>query len=66
MVGEYDNTIIYMVKNAYFPHQSSFSVALSLTTRLSLGDRPVLAPESVANAPLEVINDPFSYLIACS
>jgi hypothetical protein len=50
----------------YFPHQSSLSVTSSLTTRLSLGERPVLAPESVANAPLDVTKDPFSYLIACS
>ena len=38
----------------------------SLTTRLSLGDRPVLAPERVANAPLDVMKDPCSYLMACS
>ena len=50
----------------YFPHQSSSSVVSSLTTRLSLGDRPVFAPDRVAKAPLAVINVPFSYLIACS
>lgn len=50
----------------YFPHQSSFAVVSSLTTRLSLGDRPVLAPESVAKAPLDVMNEPFSFWIACS
>ena len=54
------------VVSTHFPHQSSFSVTSSLTTRLSLGERPVLAPDSVANAPVEVMNDPFSYLIACS
>lgn len=50
----------------YFPHQSSFSVVSSLTTRLSLGARPVFAPESVAKAPLDVMNDPCSYFMACS
>lgn len=48
------------------PHQSSCAEASSLTMRLSLGDRPVLAPDSVASAPVDVMNDPFSYLIACS
>ena len=38
----------------------------SRTTRLSLGDRPVLAPERVARAPLDVMKEPCSYLIACS
>jgi hypothetical protein len=33
---------------------------------LSLGERPVLAPDSVASAPVDVMNEPFSYLIACS
>lgn len=50
----------------HFPHQRSFSVVSSLTTLLSLGDRPVFAPERVANAPVDVMNDPFSYFIACS
>jgi hypothetical protein len=48
------------------PHQSSCAAASSLTTRLSLGERPVLAPDSVASAPVDVMNEPFSYLIACS
>ena len=50
----------------YLPHHKSFSEESSRTTRLSLGDRPVLAPERVASAPVEVTNDPLSYLIACS
>lgn len=50
----------------HFPHQRSASVTSSFTTRLSLGDRPVLAPESVAKAPVAVMKDPFSYFIACS
>jgi len=41
-------------------------VVSSLTTRLSLGDLPVFAPESVAKAPDDAMNEPFSYLIACS
>lgn len=53
-------------RGTYFPHQSSDAVVSSLTTRLSLGDRPVLAPDNVANAPFDVTNDPFSYFIACS
>ena len=53
-------------RGTYFPHQSSDAVVSSLTTRLSLGDRPVLAPDNVANAPVDVTNDPFSYFIACS
>jgi hypothetical protein len=48
------------------PHHSSCAATLSLTTRLSLGDRPVLAPDSVASAPVDVMNEPFSYSIACS
>jgi len=34
------------------PHQISFSVNLSSTTLLSLGDLPVLSPEYVHKAPL--------------
>jgi hypothetical protein len=51
---------------AYLPHHKSSWEESSLTTRLSRGDRPVLAPERVARAPVEVMKDPFSYLIACS
>lgn len=53
-------------KGTYFPHQRSSSVVSSLTTRLSLGERPVFAPERVASAPVDVMNDPFSYFMACS
>ena len=53
-------------RGTYFPHhKSSFEVS-SFTTRLSLGDRPVLAPDSVASAPVDVMYEPFSNLIACS
>ena len=52
--------------DTHLPHQSSCAAASSLTTRLSLGERPVLAPDSVASAPVDVMNEPFSYLIACS
>jgi hypothetical protein len=34
-------------------HQMSASVVPSCTTRLSVGVRPVLAPDSVASAPLD-------------
>ena len=47
-------------RGTYFPHHmSSFEVS-SFTTRLSLGDRPVLAPDSVASAPVDVMYEPFS------
>ena len=53
-------------RETHFPHHRSCSVVSSRTTRLSLGDRPVLAPERVARAPLDVMKEPCSYLIACS
>jgi hypothetical protein len=31
-----------------------------------LGARPVLAPDSVASAPVDVMNEPLLHLIACS
>lgn len=58
--------VAHKVVRTYFPHQSSSVVVSSLTTRLSLGERPVLAPDRVAKAPLDVINDPCSYFMACS
>lgn len=53
-------------EETYFPHQSSSAIVSSLTTRLSLGERPVFAPDKVASAPVDVMNEPFSYFIACS
>ena len=61
-----NDDVFYKGNITHFPHQSSLSVFSSLTTRLSFGDRPVLAPERVASAPTEVKNEPFSYLMACS
>jgi hypothetical protein len=42
------------------PHQTSLSDPGSFTTRLSKGDRPVLAPEYADKAPVEVIAVPGS------
>jgi hypothetical protein len=42
------------------PHQTSLSDPGSFTTRLSRGDRPVLAPEYADKAPVEVIAVPGS------
>ncbi len=47
-------------------HQISFSVLGSRTTRLSLGERPVLAPDSVASAPELTRCVPGSYCRACA
>lgn len=47
-------------------HQMSASVSGSRTTRLSLGVRPVLAPDSVASAPLDTRWLPGSYSSACT
>jgi len=37
------------------PHQTSAWESGCLTTRLSLGERPVLTPEQAANAPLSTM-----------
>ena len=42
------------------PHQTSLSDPGSFTTRLSKGERPVLAPEYADKAPVEVIAVPCS------
>lgn len=42
------------------PHQISFSDVGSLTTRLSEGERPVLAPEYAVKAPEDVMAVPVS------
>ena len=42
------------------PHHISFSELSSLTTRLSDGERPVLAPEYADRAPDEVMAEPVS------
>jgi hypothetical protein len=46
-------------------HQTLASDSASRTTRLSLGVRPVLAPDSVASAPLDTKWLPGSYASAC-
>jgi len=48
------------------PHQMSFSELGSCTTRLSDGERPVLAPEYADRAPEDVIAEPVSYTRASS
>lgn len=42
------------------PHQISFSDVVSLTIRLSEGERPVLAPEYAVKAPEDVMAVPVS------
>jgi hypothetical protein len=42
------------------PHHTSFSDVASFTTRLSEGERPVLAPEYALRAPDDVMADPVS------
>ena len=46
------------------PHQILSVEVSSSTIRLSLGDRPVFAPEEVAMAPALVIADPVSLILA--
>jgi hypothetical protein len=53
-------------QSTHLPHHSSFAAASSLTTRLSLGERPVLAPDSVASAPVDVMKEAILHLTACS
>lgn len=42
------------------PHHTSFSEVSSLTIRLSVGDRPVFAPEYAERAPDDMTADPVS------
>ena len=51
-----DDSLILMLTG---PHHTLASDVGSATTRLSFGDRPVLAPERTASAPVLVSDEPF-------
>ena len=58
-----DDSLILMLTG---PHHTLASDVGSATTRLSFGDRPVLAPERTASAPVLVSDEPFSFCSAAS